>query len=88
LPVILQRTAQSLADQSADGSDVDAGTVLDTLGDIATRVLAPGSRQRAVRAVNTFDRRYRRRQQWERSRVVARRAARRPMSGTRRGRRH
>lgn len=59
IPVILQRTAQSLADQAATGRSVSAGTAVSTMSRIANRMLhtAP-ERDRAVRAVNTFDRRY------------------------------
>jgi len=58
IPVILQRTAQSLADQAAAGRPVAPDTVLRTLGTIASRVLQPGNRRRAARAVGVFDRRY------------------------------
>ena len=66
LPVVLQRTAQSLADQAANGQDIDASTVVRTLGTMTGRVLAPRRRRRAIRAVNTFDRRWQRRAQWQR----------------------
>ncbi len=57
VPVILQRTAQSLADQVADGADVDGALVLDTIGRMVSRVLAtPASRGSATRAVRAFDR--------------------------------
>jgi hypothetical protein len=57
VPVIVQRTAQSLADQVANGSDLDGALVLDTIGRMANRVLAtPESRASAVRAVRVFDR--------------------------------
>ena len=62
LPVVLQRTAQSLADQAASGRPVTADVAVSTLARIAGRVLrTPSERDRAVRAVNTFDRRYHRR---------------------------
>lgn len=64
MPVILQRTAQSLADQAGSGRAVTADTAVATLARIADKVLrTPADRNRAVRAVNTFDRRYRRRGQ-------------------------
>jgi hypothetical protein len=68
LPVVLQRTAQSLADQAANGRDIDASTVVRTLGTMTGRVLGPRRRRRAIRAVNTFDRRWQRRSQWQRGR--------------------
>jgi hypothetical protein len=62
MPVILQRTAQSLADQAASGRPVTADAAVSTLARIAGRVLrTPPERDRAVRAVRTFDRRYHRR---------------------------
>ena len=62
MPVILQRTAQSLADQAASGRPVTAEIAVSTLARIARRVLrTPRERDRAVRAVTTFDRRYHRR---------------------------
>ena len=62
MPVILQRTAQSLADQGASGRPVTPDGAVSTMIRIAGRVLrTPPERDRAVRAVNTFDRRYRRR---------------------------
>jgi hypothetical protein len=62
MPVILQRTAQSLADQAASGRPVTPDAAVSTLTRIAGRMLrTPTERNRAVRAVNTFDRRYRRR---------------------------
>jgi hypothetical protein len=57
LPVVLQRTAQSLADQAANGRDIDASTVVSTLGTMTGRVLGPRRRRRAIRAVNHWDRR-------------------------------
>ena len=68
LPVVLQRTAQSLADQAANGRDIDASTVVRTLGTMTGRVLGPRRRRRAIGAVNTFDRRWQRRAQWQRGR--------------------
>ena len=64
LPVVLQRTAQSLADQAANGQPIDADTVIGTLGDMTGRVLRGGNGQRAVRAVDVFNRRYHRRRRW------------------------
>ena len=59
MPVILQRTAQSLADQAASGRPITADVAVSTLARIAGRVLrTPPERDRAVRAVRTFDRRY------------------------------
>jgi len=59
LPVILQRTAQSLADQAAQGRPITADTVIRTLTRMAARVLGrPANRRRAVRAVGVFNRRY------------------------------
>ncbi|TCC07979.1 hypothetical protein E0H45_18800 [Kribbella soli] len=62
MPVILQRTAQSLADQASSGRPVSPETAMSTMTRIAGRMFrrAP-ERNRAMRAVNTFDRRYRRR---------------------------
>ena len=62
LPVILQRTAQSLADQAASGRPVSPDEAISTMTTIARRVLNAGpDRTRAIRAVRTFDRRYHRR---------------------------
>jgi hypothetical protein len=62
MPVILQRTAQSLADQAASGRPMTTDAALTTMTRIARRMLrTPPERDRAVRAVGTFDRRYRRR---------------------------
>jgi hypothetical protein len=62
MPVILQRTAQSLADQAASGRPISASSAVSTMTRIAGRMLrTPPERDRAVRAVNTFNRRYRRR---------------------------
>jgi len=79
IPVILQRTAQALADQEAAGRTVTPDLVITTLTQIATRVLreAP-ARTRAMRAVGVFDQRYRRR--WQR-----RPAGRSPQQRRRRG---
>jgi hypothetical protein len=65
LPVVLQRTAQSLADQAAAGRPIDATTVLGTLGDITGRVMRPQNQRSAVRAVDVFNRRYHRRRRWQ-----------------------
>jgi hypothetical protein len=62
LPVVLQRTAQSLSDQAASGRAINPASVLDTLGTIAQRLLSdPADCRRVVSAVGTFDRRYHRR---------------------------
>ncbi len=62
LPVVLQRTAQSLSDQAAAGRAINPAGVLDTLGTIAQRLLSdPADCRRVVSAVGTFDRRYHRR---------------------------
>ncbi|GCD91833.1 hypothetical protein [Nocardioides sp. LS1] len=62
LPVVLQRTAQSLADQAANGRPIDATTVVRTLGTMTGRVLRqPAS---PMRAVTSFDRRWNRRARW------------------------
>ena len=62
LPVILQRSAQSLADQAASGRAITPAKVLQTLGSIAERVLTdPADCRSALSAVGTFDRRYHRR---------------------------
>jgi hypothetical protein len=59
IPVILQRTAQSLADQAARGRPITADTVIRTLTAVASRILGrPAPRRRAVRAVRVFDRGY------------------------------
>jgi hypothetical protein len=59
VPVIVQRTVQSLADQAAAGRPVDGDLVLRTMATMAGRVLqAPQNRNSAMRAVRTFDRRY------------------------------
>jgi len=74
LPVVLQRTAQSLADQAASGRPVTEATATRTLVRTAGRVLGtPDSCRSAVHAVNVFDRRYRRRAQ--RSAQIRRRPA-------------
>jgi hypothetical protein len=64
MPVVLQRTAQSLADQAASGQPVNADTVTRTLSRISGRVLRGRPGARAVRAVDIFDRRWRRRARW------------------------
>jgi hypothetical protein len=82
LPVVLQRTAQSLADQAANGQPIDANTVIGTLGDMTGRVLRGNYGRRAVRAVDVFNRRYHRRCRWM-SRYpygTARRLGRRPVA--------
>jgi hypothetical protein len=93
VPVVLQRTAQSLADQAAAGRPIDGATVVRTLGRITGRVLRGGNARSAVRAVDVFNRRYHRRRRWQRRyygpyqpglRQVRRRGpARRPAYGAR-----
>ena len=66
LPVVLQRTAQSLADQATSGRPVTEATVARTLTRTAGRVLGtPDSLRSAVHAIDVFDRRYRRRARQE-----------------------
>jgi hypothetical protein len=88
LPVVLQRTAQSLADQAANGRDIDATTVVRTLGTMTGRVLGPRRRRRAIRAVNHWDRRWQRRAHWNRGRGrryrIHGRGVRRPYGAVRR----
>jgi hypothetical protein len=68
MPVVLQRTAQSLADQAATGRPVNAETAVRTLARMTGRVLgSPHSCRRALGAVGVFDRRYRRRLGMQRS---------------------
>src|SRR6266545_1073960 len=64
LPVVLQRTAQSLADQAANGRPIDATTVVRTLGTMTGRVLRGPNGRRALRAVDVFNRRWHRRAHW------------------------
>jgi hypothetical protein len=62
LPVVLQRTAQSLSDQAAGGRAITPAGVLDTLGSVAQGVFTdPDDCRRVLSAVGTFDRRYHRR---------------------------
>jgi hypothetical protein len=62
LPVVLQRTAQSLADQAVAGKPVTGRQALQTLGDIARQIFAdPADCGGVISAVGTFDRRYHRR---------------------------
>jgi len=68
LPVVLQRTAQSLADQAAAGRPIDASRVVQTLGTMTGRVLRGPSCPRALRAVDVFNRRWHRRAHWQRRR--------------------
>jgi hypothetical protein len=85
VPVIMQRTVQSLADQAAAGRPVDGDAVVRTMSTMAGRVLrAPQSRNRAVRAVRTFDRRYHRR--WRTGVPARRRVARGAVQRARRRR--
>lgn len=60
LPVVLQRTAQSLADQAASGAAIDGRVVARTLGTMTQRVLAAPARTQSMRAVNVFDQRWHR----------------------------
>lgn len=58
VPVILQRTAQSIADQVESGHPLSGDMALRTLGRMTTRVLGtPASRSRARHAVRIFDER-------------------------------
>ncbi len=68
MPVVLQRTAQSLADQAAAGRPIDATTVVRTLGTMTGRVLRGPGAPRALRAVDVFNRRWHRRARWARRR--------------------
>jgi hypothetical protein len=65
VPVVLQRTAQSLADQAAAGRPIDGATVVRTLGRMTGRVLGGSNAGRAVSAVDVFNRRYHRRRRWQ-----------------------
>jgi hypothetical protein len=67
LPVVLQRTAQSLADQAAAGKPITGTTVVRTLGRMTGRVLDGPNAGRAVSAVDVFNRRYHRRRRWQRA---------------------
>jgi hypothetical protein len=67
-PVVLQRTAQSLADQAAAGKPIDSDAVIQTLGTMTGRVLGGGNARRAVSAVDVFNRRYHRRRRWQQRR--------------------
>src|SRR4051812_17680363 len=68
MPVVLQRTAQSLADQAATGRPVTADSAVRTLARMTGRVLGtPHSCRQALGAVGVFDRRYRRRAALQRS---------------------
>ncbi|MEV6344852.1 hypothetical protein [Actinoplanes sp. NPDC051851] len=59
VPVILQRTAQSLADQAASGRPPRPESVIRTFATVASRVLRqPADRRRAADAVGVFDRRF------------------------------
>lgn len=71
MPVILQRTAQSLADQAGNGQDIDPTAVVRTLGTMTGRVLRGPGRNNALRAVKVFDRRWHRRCRWARARAGA-----------------
>jgi hypothetical protein len=64
MPVVLQRTAQSLADQAATGQPINADTVTRTLSTMTGRVLRGRQGARAVQAVDIFDRRWHRRARW------------------------
>jgi hypothetical protein len=68
MPVVLQRTAQSLADQAASGRPVTAESTVRTLARMTGRVLGtPHSCRQALGAVGVFDRRYRRRAAMQRT---------------------
>lgn len=59
LPVIAQRTLQSLADQARNGRPIDGSTVFRTIGRITQRTLGtPVAARRARNAVTVFDRRW------------------------------
>jgi hypothetical protein len=59
LPVIAQRTVQSLADQAGSGRPIDGDTVFRTIGRMTQRVLGdPANARRAGNAVAVFDRRW------------------------------
>jgi hypothetical protein len=68
VPVVLQRTAQSLADQAAAGRPIDGATVVRTLGRMTGRVLGGPNAGRAMSAVDVFNRRYHRRRRWQQRR--------------------
>ncbi|GIH15906.1 hypothetical protein [Rugosimonospora africana] len=86
LPVIAQRTVQSLADQAAGGRDITGNSVFRTLGDMTSRVLSdPDSARRATNAVAVFDRRWHARNR--RRTGTYRRPARRPIRSAARSRR-
>lgn len=68
MPVVLQRTAQSLADQAANGTPIDGVQIARTLGTITGRVLSGPNAPGALRAVDVFNRRYHRRARWDRRR--------------------
>ncbi|MCW2846636.1 MAG: hypothetical protein JWR90_610 [Marmoricola sp.] len=68
MPVVLQRTAQSLADQAASGGSIDADAVIGTLGTMTDRVLRGSGRGRAMRSIDVFNRRWHRRAHWARNR--------------------
>ncbi|MER7959789.1 hypothetical protein [Streptomyces sp. NPDC096030] len=56
VPVILQRTAQSIADQVQSGRPLNGDMAVRTLGRMTQRVLgSPSSRRRARNAVRVFD---------------------------------
>jgi hypothetical protein len=58
VPVILQRTAQSLADQVQSGTPLSTDMVFRTLGRSTQRVIGkPASARRAISATRAFDRR-------------------------------
>jgi hypothetical protein len=87
MPIVLQRTAQSLADQAASGRPIDADTIARTVSTMTGRVLRGPNGSRALRAVDVFDRRWRRRAHWADRRRQhgylprARTSARRPAYG-------
>lgn len=72
MPVVLQRTAQSLADQAANGRPIDADRVVQTLSTMTNRVLDGRNCPSALRAVDVFNRRWHRRARWQRNRGALR----------------
>ena len=80
VPVVLQRAAQSLADQAAAGHPIDSATVVRTLGRMTGRVLGGPNAGRAVSAVDVFNRRYHRRRRWQQRRSGRQNSGRRAWS--------
>lgn len=70
LPVVIQRTAQSLADQASSGRPITADVAVRTLATMTNRVFGdPSTARRAVSAVKVFDRRWHQRSRQSGSRV-------------------